>query len=71
MEISPINVQKLLTELWLSGLSDEKIAQAIGTTCATVNRLRHGKHRSTGLERGVKIANLHAHRFSADKEAAA
>lgn len=63
MKISPIDIRKLLTELWLSGLSDEKIGRAIGTTAATVNRLRLGVHRSTNTERAAKIANFHKSHF--------
>lgn len=67
MNIEPIDIRKLLTELWLSGLSDEKIARAIGTTGATINRLRLGQHRSTNIDRATKIANFHERYFRSRK----
>lgn len=70
MQISPIDVRKLLTELRLSGLSDAKIGKATQTPGATITRLRNGRHRTTSVDRAIKIANFHRSYF-AKKEAAA
>lgn len=63
--IQPINVQKLLIELWSeAGLSDAKIGKAVSAPAATITRLRTGVHKSTDVNRGILIANFHARIFS-------
>ena len=64
MKISPIDVQKLLTELRESGLSDERIGRIVEAPRATINRLRHGKHNTTSIDRAIKIANFHQRHFA-------
>ena len=64
MRITPIDVQKLLSELRESGLSDERIGRVVGAPRATINRLRHGKHKTTGIDRAIKIANFHERHFA-------
>lgn len=71
MRISPINIQQLLTDLHESGLSDESVGLAIGAPRETVNRLRHGRHKSTGIERAIKIVNFHQRHFHKKERAAA
>lgn len=71
MNIPLIDVQKLLTDLWVAGKSDAAIGKAVGAPSATINRLRHGRHKSTGAERAVKIANFHAEVFKKHEAAAA
>lgn len=62
MTHAPIDVQKLLGELWSAGISDATIGKSVGAPTATINRLRNGIHKSTKVERAIRIANYHAER---------
>lgn len=46
-----------------AGMSDHDIAREAGLDRTTIWRLRHGKHKTTSHEPGIKIANLHARLF--------
>jgi hypothetical protein len=66
--IQPINVTKLLNELFVaevSGkkLSDRKIGEAVSTTGATICRLRKGIAKGTNSDLAIAIANYHAQVF--------
>jgi len=66
--IQPIDVKKLLTDLWANaGLSDAKIGKEIDAPAATITRLRTGVHKTTDINRGILIANLHAKFFQQRK----
>jgi hypothetical protein len=66
--IQPIDVRKLLTDLWeKGGLSDEKIGKQVSTPGPTINRLRTGIHKTTDANRAIRIANFHAQTFSEGK----
>jgi hypothetical protein len=71
MKFSPINIQQLLADLSLSGLSDSAIGRAVGAPRATINRLRHGRHKTTSVDRGIKIAIFHQRHFQKKERAAA
>lgn len=57
-----INVQVLLTDLGAQ-MSDAKIGLEVQAPAQTIGRLRRGKHKSTDLERGIRIARFHARVF--------
>lgn len=72
MPIPKIEVQSLLHELWsIAGLSDAEIGAAVGAPGQTINRLRNAAHKTTSIERGIKIANFHASVFSKSETTAA
>ena len=61
MIIPIIPPKKYIDELReIAGLSDAEIAEAAGLTRTTIWRLRHGKHKTTSAEPGIRIANLHS-----------
>lgn len=43
--------------------SDQKIGESVGMSRTSIWRLRKGRHKTTDIENGVKIANLHAEVF--------
>lgn len=71
MKISPIDVKGLLVELQQAGVSDATVGRAVGAPRATINRLRHGKHQSTSVNRAIQIANFHQQHFRTKERVAA
>ena len=66
--IKPIDVRKLLMELWESAdLSDAKIGKAVETPAPTITRLRTGVHKTTMVDRAIRIANFHARVFGGER----
>ena len=65
MIIPLIPTKKYIDELRdYAGLSDKQIGEAAGLSRWSIWRLRVGKHKSTELEHGIKISNLHAQIFN-------
>lgn len=54
-----MSIQKILSSIHASGLTDEQIGQRIGAPQSIVFRLRTGVHRGTSYERGLKIQALY------------
>lgn len=71
MKFSSINIQQLLTELRESGLSDSRIGVMIDAPRATVHRLRSGRHKTTSIDRAIRIANFHWRHFQKKEKVAA
>lgn len=55
-------LQIALNGLAERGWSETKIAQEVGTTQPTINRIKKGKTRSPSYEVGAGILSLHASR---------
>ncbi|WP_331817906.1 hypothetical protein [Methylobacter sp. Wu1] len=53
-----MNIKELLNKLNQIGMTDKAIGAEIGVDRNTVCRLRHGRHKSTSFERGLKIYEL-------------
>lgn len=53
-----MTIQKLLTEIKESGMTDAEIGAEIQAPQSIVTRLRNGDHKSTSFERGTKINAL-------------
>jgi len=52
-----MSIQKFLTDIYETGISDYEIARRLGTSQPQINRLRLGKNQ-TSYERGEKIKRL-------------
>ena len=52
----------MLNELVSAGLTEQEIAEQVGTSQATINRLRNRVHKKTDFDIGNAIARLHSER---------
>jgi DNA-binding transcriptional regulator YdaS (Cro superfamily) len=52
-----MSIQKFLTDIYETGMSDYAIAKRLGTSQPQINRMRLGKNQ-TSYERGEKIKKL-------------
>lgn len=64
-----MDIQTKLAKIYETGLTDQAIGDEIGASQSVVTRLRTGKHRSTGYERGLKIDALYKTRCRDQAEA--
>ncbi len=53
-----MSIQKNLSSIWDTGISDYKIAELIGTSQPQINRIRRGLVKNTRHELGEKINKL-------------
>lgn len=65
----PMDIQKMISELFKHGISDVEIARLLSSTDdpitqPTVNRWRRGVHKRVAYSRYIKILNLYNSRIS-------
>ena len=72
----PVELNKLISDLISSGLSQQALADELRqrnpdltVTQATISRLQNGKRRSTSFELGHAIAELHRRRMRRSRAA--
>ena len=54
-----IDLRVVIKDLVRFAMTEQEIADCVGTTQATINRLKNKKHNSTTFELGTKLCELH------------